>query len=317
MIHTTPLRTPFYTPSFIIMSKQDDSTSPDSDFNSIEKARINSPNYIPITSWKEIERRKTRHAIFQYALGEKFKAPVGRMLKEGAQVLDIQCTAGAWILDMAAAYPKSKFYGVDFYDSKITDDIPENCSFPKCKLDKRLPFDDAVFDYVFVRCCVLAIKKEDLPKLLLELKRVLKPGGYLEWLERDLKIRGGPETRKFSQNMMSTLIQAGFDSRLGNHNHTLLSNAGEFSQTQQNLISIPLGWLWDDVVGRAFANDYRIGLQGSKVPLSEAWGISGEEYDNRLKAMVNEWNHVEKAYVNYRVVVARRSFDHIDIDDPK
>lgn len=83
---------------------------------------------------------------------------------------------------MAATYPKSKFYGVDLYDSKITDDIPENCSFPECKLDKRLPFDDAVFDYVFVGCAVLVIKNEDLPKLLVELKRVLKPGGYLEWL---------------------------------------------------------------------------------------------------------------------------------------
>lgn len=117
--------------------------------------------------------------------------------------------------------------------------------------------------------------------------------------------------------VMSTLIQTGFDPHLGNHNHFLVSNAGGFSQTQQKLISIPLGWLWDDVVGRAFANDYQIGLQGLKIPLSEAWGISGEEYDNRLKAMVHEWNHVEKAYANYRVVVARRSFTHIDIDDPK
>lgn len=51
--------------------KQDDSTEPEkADFSCMEKTKIDGPNYIPITSWKEIERRKTRHAIFQYALGK-------------------------------------------------------------------------------------------------------------------------------------------------------------------------------------------------------------------------------------------------------
>lgn len=83
--------------------------------------------------------------------------------------------------DIAESYPKSTIVGIQLDGYKIRDDIPNNLSITKCNVDNPLPFPISTFDYVFIRCACYGVLKTTWLNFLLELKRVLKPGGYLEW----------------------------------------------------------------------------------------------------------------------------------------
>jgi ubiquinone/menaquinone biosynthesis C-methylase UbiE len=52
-----------------------------------------------------------------------------------------------------------------------------------------IPFESNTFDYVEQSITSLAYKSEDWPKVLQELKRVTKPGGYIQLIEPELCLR--------------------------------------------------------------------------------------------------------------------------------
>jgi SAM-dependent methyltransferase len=52
--------------------------------------------------------------------------------------------------------------------------------------DGPIPFESDTFDYVQQTLTTLAYKKEDWTNVLQELKRVTKPGGYIQLIEVDL-----------------------------------------------------------------------------------------------------------------------------------
>ncbi|RUS14382.1 hypothetical protein BC937DRAFT_93914 [Endogone sp. FLAS-F59071] len=113
-----------------------------------------------------------------------------------------------------------------------------------------------------------------------------------------------------------SLSKIGLDGRLGNHLHEYAVDAG-FRDVVHNVISLPIGYTWNDVVGRAFANDKHKGLKLFKESLSRAWQISEEEYERRITAVHYEWNHIHKAHSNCGILVAKKSIYAIDIDDPQ
>lgn len=107
----------------------------------------------------------------------------------------------------------------------------------------------------------------------------------------------------------------GYNCNLAQDNRYLLT-AARFGTVQHLGITIPIGSLWDDVVARAFANEYHIAMQTMKNTLSTGWRISSEEYDQKVNALVHEWNYVHKASINNCIAIARKPFDGINIDDP-
>lgn len=113
-----------------------------------------------------------------------------------------------------------------------------------------------------------------------------------------------------------SLSKVGFDGRLGHHLHEYAIEAG-FRDVERNVISLPIGYTWNDVVGRAFANDQHESLKTFKDRLSRAWQISEEAYEQRVAAVQYEWNYTHKAYLNCGILVARKSIYAIDIDDPQ
>ncbi|RUS33012.1 S-adenosyl-L-methionine-dependent methyltransferase [Jimgerdemannia flammicorona] len=281
------------------MTESDGYTSPDNDERGLgwmDNKKASLP-YILGNSWKEIERRKTQHVIFQYALG--------------------RASAGAWAMDIAGLYPNCIVDGIDVPQYKFNkDDVPNNCNFTTCTITEPLPFEDSTFDYVFIRHMGLAVKAENWPAFLIELKRVMKPGGYLEWMDTDGAFHGGPEVTKFMSDVVGAIGKNGYDIRLARHNHRMVATAG-FSDVAHNVFSIPIGSLWNEVIGRAFSNDFHQGLQSLRNYILLTLNISTEEYDRRLTTVVHEWNHVLKAFANHRIVVSRKALYNIDIDDPK
>lgn len=82
--------------------------------------------------------------------------------------------------EMAMAYPASSFFGTDIADVFAFPNAPANCTFQVADTLKGLPFPDNTFDFVFQRFHELCFRKKEWPIVLEELKRVTKPGGWIE-----------------------------------------------------------------------------------------------------------------------------------------
>lgn len=143
----------------------------------------------------EMKRLDIQHYIMRHHLHGNFSAPVEEALEQGIKVLDVGCGTGAWVLEMAADYPRSTFVGIDVADTFPTSNVPANCKFFKANVLKTLPFDEGEFDYVFQRFLFPAFTPEDWAIAVKEIVRVTKPGGWIELFEQSVKLERPPRCR--------------------------------------------------------------------------------------------------------------------------
>ncbi|RUS24019.1 LOW QUALITY PROTEIN: S-adenosyl-L-methionine-dependent methyltransferase, partial [Jimgerdemannia flammicorona] len=119
------------------------------------------------------------HYGYRYLFRCNFNAPVEDMLDQGGIILDVGCGRGPWTMEMAKSYPKSSFVGIDKEDCFPASN-PGNCVFQIVDLLKGLPFKDNTFDYVYSRGMYYYFSFVEWQQVVEELRRVTKPGGYVE-----------------------------------------------------------------------------------------------------------------------------------------
>jgi len=111
-------------------------------------------------------------------------------LPVNAQVLDVGCGPGSWVMDVAYACPDAEVAGIDISKTMIdyarararTQRLP-NASFGVMDIRQPLDFSDASFDLVNARFLFVALKREAWEPFLAECTRILKPGGILRFTE--------------------------------------------------------------------------------------------------------------------------------------
>lgn len=84
---------------------------------------------------------------------------------------------------MALEFPRSEFYAtdiVDLFDGTVANGAPGNVRFGLADTLKGLPFEDGTFDYCFQRLHCAVWREAEWPKVINELVRVTKPGGWIE-----------------------------------------------------------------------------------------------------------------------------------------
>lgn len=104
-------------------------------------------------------------------------------LPKDTKILDIGCGTGEMLMDLMA--PKREIYGIDisFNMIKLAQEKCDKSKIENCKLSfnigeiEHLAFDDKSFDLVI--CSGVIEYLNDDKASLDELKRVIKPGGYL------------------------------------------------------------------------------------------------------------------------------------------
>ncbi len=121
----------------------------------------------------EQQGRETRERLLELL-------PEGISL-EGARLLDFGCGAGRTIRQFAAEAESGEVWGVDI-DGRSVDWINENLNPPlqakKCGVDPPLDFETGSFDLIWA-VSVLTHLSSNSAEWLLELHRLLKPGGLL------------------------------------------------------------------------------------------------------------------------------------------
>ncbi len=129
------------------------------------------------------------HATHLHARGEFGTMALIQQLdcQVGDDILELGCGTGATLMAMAALYPKSNFFGVD-QSALMLEKTNGRLKF--CGLAKRvflkqtdagcaLPFEDNSFDRIYVESMLAIQQGKALPRILAEIKRILKPQGTI------------------------------------------------------------------------------------------------------------------------------------------
>jgi SAM-dependent methyltransferase len=192
-------------PSSNTSNNNNDKVTSDVYFNNILPNDLNDlksfPKYnFPSFNDDEYESLNFEHYLFRFQWQSNFSSPIEQnLLSGGVKVLDVGCGNGTWILDMAREYHHTNIYiGIDILPILPDDNSRlSNTGFIQCDLLDGIPFPDSTFDFVCERFLIYPDLTDSQWKYLFsEMKRVLKPGGYLEIMEYRVDYDNpGPITR--------------------------------------------------------------------------------------------------------------------------
>lgn len=111
-------------------------------------------------------------------------------LSPGMNVLDVGCGPGSITVGLAEVVTPGKVLGIDIEPSQVSLGQARaqklglsNCQFETASVDE-LPMTDQTFDAVYGHTILMQFA--DVSSVLAEIKRVLKPGGFLGFRENDL-----------------------------------------------------------------------------------------------------------------------------------
>ncbi|KAG8886108.1 hypothetical protein FRB98_001483 [Tulasnella sp. 332] len=112
--------------------------------------------------------------------------------KPPSTVLDLGCGVGRWVVEAANSWRHTRFVGLDLmaiqYDlsGRCFDGIRDRVQWVQTNfLHYQIPFAASTFDYIRMSHVALAVPTEHWRHVIYEIRRVLKPGGVLEWIDED------------------------------------------------------------------------------------------------------------------------------------
>jgi ubiquinone/menaquinone biosynthesis C-methylase UbiE len=134
----------------------------------------------------DIRRMVQQHTQMRQAMCGNFLAP----LATPGTILDVGCNNGRWAMEMAVQFPSAQVIGIDptlpspFLNlGSGIEHKPSNVDFLQVNLGERLPFSDAMFDFVHMRFLYTSVPTRAWEPLMRELVRVTHPGGWVESVE--------------------------------------------------------------------------------------------------------------------------------------
>ncbi|KAF8933535.1 hypothetical protein BGZ52_007382 [Haplosporangium bisporale] len=260
------------------------------------------------------DSQKGQHALWKYIGGGNAHAPLRYDIN---RILDSGCGLGEWTMEMAKEYPNATVYGVDInpnlFPSAQTP-VPSNCLFTQSNILTRMSFPESYFDFVYQRFLYLGLTVDDWPLALKELRRVMKPGGWIELFEPCMRVhRAGPRTRDVMQ-WISRLLQEerGLDFDFAGEKMQQLCESAEigFENVKLERLSIPVGG-WGGRVGEAMAENMVLMFQNLQSVLLENDGSRPRDVgaQRAFEGMVQSWIQEceqNKSYVDYYILVAQR-----------
>ncbi|KAG8691870.1 hypothetical protein FRC11_007229 [Ceratobasidium sp. 423] len=139
----------------------------------------NIPTLFP-TDYAEVRRLELQHLELKILLQGNYLGPVKEVLAENEsgrrkRVLDLITADGTWVREMAAEFPHVDFTSVDIVPLVPHTRVVNILSYEVYDLYNGIAEHDETFDVVHLRHAISRIR--DIPALVLEIHRVLRPGG--------------------------------------------------------------------------------------------------------------------------------------------
>ncbi|KAI9027264.1 S-adenosyl-L-methionine-dependent methyltransferase [Phycomyces nitens] len=228
------------------------------------------------------------------------------------RVLDIACGTGTWAMEMAVEFPFAEVHGIDSSEMYPLAIKPPNVWFTKADvLDPAgLPYPSEYFDYVHMQLVYCCFSRPDWTTIIKEIRRVLKPGGYVEFRELDPILHNpGPVTDGFLGALTKGMGLHGINSFWSRYLCQYIERPGDMTDVHHQIVSVGVGWgrTLADMTYQAVEQDFRAAKRLVRTALS----ISSEEYDSTVTMMMNEMRP-HKTYENYHMCWGRKPL--LDLD---
>ncbi|CAE6519592.1 unnamed protein product [Rhizoctonia solani] len=156
---------------------------------------INNPNAPIWHAVDEHRRLDLQHKLLKVVYGGNYFGPVAEVLQarpgHKPRVLDICTRNGVWVQEMAQQFPHAHFLSLDI--APIVDHVPRaNVTFEVYDISTGILEGDETFDFVRIAHITEIIK--DVPGILKEAQRLLKPGGLLFVVESETALYESHDT---------------------------------------------------------------------------------------------------------------------------
>lgn len=103
-------------------------------------------------------------------------------------IADVACGTGIWLIHVAREFPNGQLDGfdIDLHRAPSKQSLPSNVTLRNWNIFEDVPSDlVGKYDFVHVRLLILVIENSDPRRVICNLLKFLKPGGYLQWDELD------------------------------------------------------------------------------------------------------------------------------------
>lgn len=239
----------------------------------------------------EINRLDFQHYMLRYALRGNYLAPIG----QPHDVLDVGSGSGRWAMEMAQAFPQANVVGLDLVpppaDAHAMDGAPgtrdvrpANYGFVAGNVLEGLPLPDRSFDFVHQRLLFAAIPRPQWPRVVSELVRVTRPGGWVELVEGSVGAGAtSPAERRFTEWALKVTAMRQIDLQVGPHLPTFLREAG-LANVGVREVQIPIG-NHGGRLGRMMQTDVQAVIQGLRGPILATGTTDAATFD----ATITQW----------------------------
>lgn len=231
--------------------------------------------------FEEMNRLDFQHYVLRFAFKGNFLAPVGNP----RSILDVGAGTGRWAREVAAVFPTANVIGLDLHAPPVDEKakageeetLPPNYAFVPGNILEGLPFADASFDFVHMRLLVLALPHDRWPFVVSELKRVTRPGGWVESVEALADERGGPAVDRIMNWVAAMLQQRRIDITDASRVGALMQAQGLYNVYSRR-IEIPIG-AHGGRIGKLMTTDILNGMQALRGPIETLGLATGAEFD--------------------------------------
>lgn len=283
-------------------SSQSDSVP---NFKWLEDRLFMDTSYLLPSDDREKDRNVLQHFMLKNAFGGCVYPPITDTLKVGGHVLDVGCGSGSWCMDVAHEFPNANFLGIDIIPSFPESIYPSNCKFMIMDILKQpMPLEDDSFDLITMELMGMAIITSQWPGILADLRRILKPGGWIQWIEPDTQAwNSGPACSENIEKFRQVMNLRDLDPYLPRKCESFLQRA-EYDNVKRQFISLPLGD-WGGPLGKVMATNC-VEIMASMGPLFRAsFGWTSEYLERRVELMLLDMKE-NKGYVNYHLVIGQK-----------
>ncbi|CAG8567913.1 10021_t:CDS:2 [Ambispora leptoticha] len=279
-----------------------------SHFSQIEEYENTSEKdfHTPVEDEKKLsDTRFYVHYFYEHLFNGNIGAPVHEKLQKGAKVLEYRCDSGIWTREIAIEYPDTEFYAVDSTVPNSRDDGNNiNITLIECDIFKKLPFPDNEFDYVYAKDNLLFMTTNTFRAVLLEIFRILKPGGWLEVVyscKTDL-IPGLGYTR-LTNAWHSWLTAQNIDYDINPNLENYLQETGKTESMSRRIEEMQVGS--GNTMGEFKLEITLMFYRSARSYLAPFMNISFEEFDDLVNNVENELN-ANKIKITFKQVIAKK-----------
>jgi ubiquinone/menaquinone biosynthesis C-methylase UbiE len=260
------------------------------------------PYLLPKDALEDQRLNYQHHALYR-TTSNHYLAPL--IADDVRTILDVGSGTGIWPAEMAKLFPHAQIVGVDIAFSSLPEPLPAGCVFTRANILEGLPFPDGQFTYTHQRLLVAAIPALHWPKVVRELVRVTRVGGWVELLEvGDVIQNAGPATRRLLTWMTDISKTAGFEMEVLRRLGDLLKQAG-CSDVEAQDIPVPLG-AWAGSTGQMMKTDVLYGYNAIKDSYCPRSKTPPEIFDAMVQAAAEEWEQNQCSYV-FHAAFGRRA----------